>query len=308
VLNQIIKEYINDRIAITSIGLDGEKIDNITFKPKPRIMVYKETIIATANDCLKECYFDFNILKKTNIRTPLGEIVIIEALSDGLALIAGPSTINEMKEIVEYFKTKNVSKIFIDGALFRKSIASFNLADSAILSTGASYNEDIKKVVEDTTLLLEELLINRVDDSVFDLICDEENSVIVDNKLQKTIIPFKSMLDNENEIMSYLNKNTKYLYINGALSNKLVKMLINNRFEIDELEIIVSDATHIVVDAIYLEKLKLANIKLSVKNKIEVLFLTYNPYSPTGYEFDNEEFKDLLTSKISIPIVNVLKD
>ncbi len=86
-LNQIINEYKGEIIAITSIGLDGEKIDNVTSRPKPRIRVYPKTIIATAYDCLKECYFDFLILEETDIRTPLGEIVIIQVSTEGLALV-----------------------------------------------------------------------------------------------------------------------------------------------------------------------------------------------------------------------------
>ncbi len=271
-------------------------------------MVYPKTLIATANDCLKECYFDYKIHQKTNIRTPLGEIVIIEVLNSGLALIAGPSTINEMKEIVKIFNKHNVSKIFIDGALFRKSIASFKIADAAILSTGASYNKNIHKVVNDTALLLEELSIVKTNGKVIDLIKDEKSSLTIDDKFCKTILSLESMLESEDELKNVLNDNVKYLYVNGALSNKIIQVIIKKRFKLKNLEIIVKDATHIVADAIYLEKLKLAKIKLSVKNKIKIIFLAYNPYSPLGYEFDNELFKKMLLEKITIPIINVLKD
>jgi len=234
--------------------------------------------------------------------------MIIEAIGDGLALIAGPSTINDMRIIIDIFNKQDVTKILIDGALFRKSIASFNIADAAILSTGASYNKSINKVVDETSLLLEELLIDEVEEDINNKIKNEKRSTLIDSNLNKTIFPFESILDNEERLMTYLNKDIKYLYLNGALSNKLAKMLVENRFEIYDLEVIVNDATHIVIDAHYLEKLKLANIKLSVKNKIKLLFLTYNPYSPTGYDFDNEQFKELLLKKIKIPIINVLKD
>ncbi len=308
VLNQIIKEYKNQIIALSSIGLDGEKIDNITFRLKPRIEVYPQTIIATANDCLKECYFAFKILEKTSIRTPLGEIIIIEALTKGLALIAGPSTINSMMNIIDKFKKYNVTKILIDGALFRKSIASFKIADAAILSTGASYSRNVDKVVEDTTLILEELMLKTVDDKLYTLLEKEKELIVMDKIYNKTIIKLDTLLNNEKKVKKYLTKNSKYLYLPGALSNKLIQVVINKRFELKELTIIVKDATHIIADTLYLEKLKLTNTKLLVINKINVLFLTYNPHSSKGYEFDNDEFKQKLKQKIKLPIINVLKD
>ena len=50
------------------------------------------------------------------------------------------------------------------------------------------------------------------------------------------------------------------------------------------------------------------NVKLMVLNKLNLLFLTYNPVSPNGTVFNNEEFKTLLESNIDLDIFNVLKD
>lgn len=307
-LNQIINEYKGEIIAITSIGLDGEKIDNVTSRPKPRIRVYPKTIIATAYDCLKECYFDFVIHEKTNVRTPLGEIVIIEAITEGLALVAGPSTLQEMKQVLMRIENYNVTKILIDGALFRKSIASFNIADAAILSTGASYSKNIDTVVNDTVLLLEELMLDKVDKNIIDLLSSKTQSLIIDKDLNITLLNLNTILSNEEVARKYLDIDSRYLYLSGALSNRLVQVIIDKRFEIKDLTIVVKDATHIIVDTKYLEKLKITKTKLKVINKITVLLLTYNPHSSLGYEFDNEEFKNKLHEKIDLPIINVLKD
>ncbi len=277
-------------------------------KPKPRIKVYPKTIIATANDCLKECYFDFDIHEKTNIRTPLGEIVIIEAVTEGLALVAGPSTIKEMKLLISKIGKYNVNKILIDGALFRKSIASFNIADAAILSTGASYNKSIHKVVDDTLLLLEELILDKVSNKIINTLKNETKSLIMDDDLNKTIIDLDTVLDNETTVKKYLDNSSRYLYLDGALSNKLVQVIIDHRFELKDFTIIVKDATHIVVDASYFKKLKFTNTKIKVINKINMLFLTYNPHSSLGYDFNNSQFRSLLQEKINLPIINVLED
>ena len=234
--------------------------------------------------------------------------MIIEAVTEGLALVAGPSTISEMKQLISKLEKYNVSKILIDGALFRKSIASFKIADAAILSTGASYSKNIDKVVEDTSLLLEELMLDKVDSKIYDILKAETKSLIMDAKFNKTIIELSTLLNNEETVRDYLNKESRYLYLDGALSNKLIQVIIDKRFELKNLTIIVKDATHIIVDTEYLEKLKLTNTKLLVLNKINMLLLTYNPHSSLGYDFDNNEFKEKLHQKIKLPIINVLKD
>ena len=234
--------------------------------------------------------------------------MIIEAITTGLCLVAGPSTINELSFLISKLEKYKVVKILIDGALFRKSIASFKIADAAILSTGASYSKNIDKVVEDTSLLLDELMLSKVDNTLYNLLKNEKQSLLMDNQYNKTIIELDTLLNNEDVLKEYLNSKSKYLYITGALSIKMIQLIIDKRFELNELTIIVQDATHIIVDADYLKKLKLTNTKVLVINKINIPLLTYNPYSSLGYEFNNLEFKSKLQNKIKIPIINVLKD
>lgn len=212
-----------------------------------------------------------------------------------------------MSEVIKRIEKYNVSKILIDGALFRKSIASFKIADAAILSTGASYSKNINKVVSDTSLLLEELMLEQIDKKTADLLNGDDKSIVINNELEKTIIEVDTVLSNEDTVKKYLLKDSKYLYLDGALSNKMVQVIIDKRFDLNGLTVIVKDATHIVVDAEYLRKLKLTKTKLLVINKINVLFLTYNPHSSLGYDFDDSEFLAKLKTNISIPIINVLK-
>jgi len=50
------------------------------------------------------------------------------------------------------------------------------------------------------------------------------------------------------------------------------------------------------------------NISLRVVNRIKVIALTYNPYSPSGYSFDDEEFRSKLQDQITLPVINVLQE
>ena len=303
VLNAIIEEYKNEIIAITSIGLDGEQIDTVTNLPKPQIHVYKNTIIATAYDCIKS---DVMIHENTNIMTPLGEIIIVEATKDQDILVAGPSTKHEMIEVVNKLKKYNPKKILIDGALFRRSLASTTVSDAVILSTGASYSDDMRKVVDDTVTIVNQFKVDEISDEVKNLLpqvsCVIQNNFVVQN------IDDNWIHTNTELLQKVLSKKSKYLYLNGALTDKIIQRLIAIRDQIDALTIIVNDATHILCSSDYFRKLEKLNIPIKVKQKSQLLFVSYNPVSPYGYTFDNEKFKQLLEENISISCINVIED
>jgi hypothetical protein len=102
--------------------------------------------------------------------TPLGEIIIVEATKDQDILVAGPSTKHEMIEVVNKLKKYNPKKILIDGALFRRSLASTTVSDAVILSTGASYSDDMRKVVDDTVTIVNQFKVDEISDEVKNLL------------------------------------------------------------------------------------------------------------------------------------------
>lgn len=309
VLNQIIKEYKGIKMGITSIGLDGEKVDSLSYKPKPRIMVHKNMLIATAKNCLKQCYFEYEILEETDIRTGLGNIVVIEVMSSGLALVAGPSTNHEMLQITALLYKNGVEKIFIDGALFRKSIASFNISDAVIFSTGASYSISLEDVVNDTVALVENFNLRTIDEQAVRIAKSHKNFkvAIMDADFIVTPLKIDSVAGNEEYIIEQIKMLTKAVYINGAFTSNFVKHLINKRHEIERLTIVINDASQLLMEPSEIISLRKMNIDLRVVNRIEVIALTYNPYSPSGYSFDDEEFRSRLQEKVELPVINVLK-
>ncbi len=49
-------------------------------------------------------------------------------------------------------------------------------------------------------------------------------------------------------------------------------------------------------------------MEFQVLNKINLLFVTINPHSPLGVDFNKEEFKNRLQNEVSVPVINVLGD
>ena len=125
VLNSIIRQYAGcgETLALTSIGRDGEDQDLVTGTKKPGIFVAEGTLIATASELvLQRCDVTREILDTTGISTPMGDVVLFRARSDGAVQLAGPSINSQLAQVREDFFRFGADRVLIDGALSRKSL------------------------------------------------------------------------------------------------------------------------------------------------------------------------------------------
>lgn len=143
-LNCLLKEAAdrNLSVAVTGIGFDGEEQDNVTLLPKPRVIVYPNSIVTTSEQCLEISTATVEILHRTGMFTSLGEILILRILQTGLIIIAGPSKRKELESIIKSMEHYNVDCIFVDGSLNR--ISPMSVVNSIIFTTGASRSTDIE--------------------------------------------------------------------------------------------------------------------------------------------------------------------
>lgn len=303
-LNRIITDHQDQTLAITSIGLDGEKIDNVTFLEKPRITVAKNTLIATAFSCLETSTIEYVIYEKTGINTPLGEIIIVEATKEGEVLVAGPSTNHDMKDIINRFLKYNPAKILIDGALFRKSIASTKLVDSIIVVTGASYHNDMNVVVSDTKTFIDQLTLEQTTNPYVKTFGIESNYFLTNGSMSQIN---ESLIANEHALKDGIFQH-ETLVLKGALTNRMIDLFVTSRQEIKLKRIIVRDGSHVLLSASHYQNLRKLGIKLQAFYNIHILFVAYNPTSPYCEPFDNNEFKMNLQTSLHQKIINVCTD
>ncbi len=138
-------------LSITSIGYDGENIDNITGLPKPKLWVEPGDIIATAEKCFKNCTAGFRILEETKIDTPLGRVRIAEVKRAGLAVTAGPNKSADVKSVAAMLRQIGPGVVIFDGALNR--IAPLAETEGFILATGAAKTKNIIQLGRETELI-----------------------------------------------------------------------------------------------------------------------------------------------------------
>ncbi len=161
VLNRLLSLMHDDpRVAaITSIGRDGEAVDVVTGTEKPGVFVRAGTLVATASGLLRHCDATREILDATGFATPLGEVVVFRALSDGAVQLAGPSMVEQMAALVKTLRAFGADITIVDGAVGRRSPAVPAVSEAVILCAGASFSPDIDAVVAETAYQCQKLLL-----------------------------------------------------------------------------------------------------------------------------------------------------
>ncbi|NVM38549.1 MAG: hypothetical protein HWN81_23365 [Candidatus Lokiarchaeota archaeon] len=308
-LNYIIKNLEGYKLGLTSIGRDGEKYDVITQLPKPRIFIKTGTIVATARQSYEASEVKMEILKKTEFNTPLGEILILKALSDGLIELAGPSINKYLQEICLDLKNLGCDLILIDGAFDRRSYATPIISDATILSTGASVSEDMQNVINLTIHTIELLnLESEGDQQIIEIaqeILKKSKVGIIDSKNSIKLLDVLTPLDSARDIADKLDENSKYIIIKGALTDKSIEDLMSFTDKYKEITILVEDATKLFLSKKIKKKFQKKGGIIKVLNSIKVIAVTLNPTSPLGYRFDKNTFLNLMKKNLNVPVFDL---
>jgi hypothetical protein len=309
-LNYILKECLNKNIVIglTSIGVDGEGLDVVTKTQKPSIYVNKETIIATATNLALSSDITKEILELTGITTPMGNIVIFRSLSDGYVELAGPSINTQIKYICERLKYYGADLSMVDGALSRKTLGSPSITDSTIFCSGAVIDKDINKAVEKIVYEANILNLAKIKDERFYKIYENLKTYkvsLVYKDYSFKFIDIKTTLNSSKEIIKRVDKNTKYVVVNGIVSNEFINNFIKSGNEYKNITILVSDSTKIFLDKEIFDKFIKLKGDIKVINKINLIGLSINPTSIEGYSFDDKYFTESIQNKTDIRVFNV---
>lgn len=306
-LNKLIAELKQNGISFgaTSVGRDGESTDLVTNTVKPGIFVYKGTIVATAADLLKYCDTTKEILYSTGIYTPMGEIIVFRALTDGFVQIAGPSMTTQLAEVSDIIRPYGVEKILIDGALGRKSLCSKKVSQSTILCTGASYHKDMRTVIRDTAYTCELLQLPQVP---FEVPVELWNQ----NKIKYIPVHDQADISLPSERMTVEQiwrrdaKNPpEYIVVQGGLTDAMVKSLIMSNADLRNKKMVLLDGSKILLSSDMYEKLKIKGLQFEVADALELLAVTINPFSAYGFHFDKDLFMELMSAAVNVPVYNV---
>ena len=316
----------NLSVGITSIGYDGEDIDNITGLPKPRIFAKKGTLIATAKNCLKSGVSQIKTLKETEISTPLGKIIIGEVMEDGLVIIAGPNKGEEISIVIDKLKKLGNKLILVDGAINR--IVPLMNTDALILTTGAARNINIDFLVKEIQCISYLFELPKIEKKDLMNLKNIEQKVItlIQKDYSKKYLKTNSLisLSDIQELINRLNEETQLIYIPGVLTEFALNELIKEEAKLlKNKNIIISNPAHLLVGGNTISlmdtllKIKKLRINLKIIKTIPILAITVNPFYPL-YSYENsryekgwvnrEELYNKVKSVVSIPVIDIIKE
>lgn len=303
VLNRLIADanHADEIIGLTSIGRDGESSDIVTNTKKPKIFVWCGTLFATAQQALPLGSVSREILDVTDMSTPMGNVILCKAMSDGFVQIAGPSMTVQLGRIRDELFRLGAERVFLDGALSRKSLAMPSVSDASVLCSGASYSSDLKRTVENTAYcaILMSLEKTKLDFSSIDgkfAVVDDDGTVQEDT-LSKAVDELR-------------RRKAGALLMRGGVTDAMARVLLSGgRFE-GGIELVVEDGSRLLLSKQNYDKLLIAGAHFCVINETKLLAVTVNPFSAYGTHYDKSKFFDAIRQRVpnNVAVVNVLEE
>lgn len=309
VLNRLIRAFARhgETLALTSIGRDGEDQDRVTGTKKPGIYIPEGTLAATAADLLlHRCDVSKEILDTTGISTPMGQVVLLRAHSDGAIELAGPSMVSQLAQLREKFTEFGADRVLIDGALSRKSLCSRRVSDATILCTGASYHKDLDTVVADTAYHCRLLTLPLADEPLLAQIAeDRRDNLVVTNQ---GLWPVPAGMALEDALRCEEAADARAVFFGGALTDLGVRPLILSGKSMQGMKLVVRDSSKILLKQENFEKLQRKGVQIQALESVNLVALTVNPFSAYGLHFDGTAFLEKMQEKVALPVLNVMEE
>jgi len=153
-LNYLLSHLPADtRVAVTSIGLDGESRDQVTGTHKPEITLRVGTIFATSETHYRRRRLTSELMDVLDIPTALGRLVTARVVLEGQVMLSGAGSTADLRRWMDTVRPQ-VDLTLVDGALSRLSLASPSVCEAMILATGAAYSANIDTLVRRTKYLV----------------------------------------------------------------------------------------------------------------------------------------------------------
>jgi len=306
-------------VGVTSIGRDGETNDVIDFRiEKPPVRLWAGALVATTDGLLRESGVPHELVERTGMRTPLGEVLIARLKGAGTIEVAGPSAAADARRVADAMLAAGAEQVLIDGAIDRRAASSPEVADGLVMSTGAVLSGEIEEVVARTSDAVELVRLpglgtgtpeeRRVRAALGAL---GGESAILDEQLDAHPLPPRFVLTAEPPAIAGLLRERprpRWLVVSGALPEAFLEGLVPvARRGREPLKVLAGDPTKVFLSRHGAEHYAKAGIELVVAEAIELLALTVNPVAPQSHAFDSARLRAMLAEKVEgVPIFDVM--
>ena len=307
-LNYILRRLgkSDHRLAITSIGLDGEGLDQVTLTHKPEILLNKGDVFVTSEAHYRGKKLDAEILDLSKQRTSLGRLVTARVTGSGKVMISGPTETIWLKKLIDSMYQFGVETTLVDGALSRQSLGSPAITQSMVLATGAALSANIHTLISKTAFLHELICLPKWESPQNEDLLQITNglwAVDADGKIHDLGIESAFLLESNKEKLFTFGHT---FYVSGAVTAGLLNFL---RIQpgIEETMIIARDFSRIFADKESYQAFTNRGGRIKVLLSTKLIAICVNPVSPQGYILDSKQLRQKLTEKLGIPVYDIFK-
>lgn len=296
-LNHLLAQAAASGVAlgVTSIGRDGEDRDAVFFVPKPAIVVWPGSLVATARATLERAKARYKLIDATGIDSPMGEILVVKVLEHGEMEIAGASRSSDQLTVIARLKQCGAALVMLDGALGRSHHASPAIANGVILATGAAIGGGMGDVIRKTRDRLAILGIPQADAATRRL-CEPVFALggvgLWNSAGQPLMLAEMATLNAAATLLQYQPADVGLVALSGAVGRSLWRALVTLAIHKPGLRVVVNDGTRLFVEAADLTAFAQQGARLMAYRGIHMTGITLNPFSPLGGGFDAAQFLD----------------
>ena len=295
------------RIAVTSIGIDGETTDQVTRTQKPEIVLREGMFFGTSETHYRQRRLVSELIDVSDESTSLGRVVTAKAVTGGKILLSGPSSASSLRRWMHEMQGRyGIDLVIIDGALSRMSSASPAVSQSMILATGAAYSANMATLVSKTVHVVDLVNLELTDAANLKMLTPLEKglwSIDKDGVLRSLDMVTSLAKDIHFEGMD----GCRTLYVAGALVDGFLEKVRKNK-DLRQVELVVRDFTKIFVTPQQFRLFLKTGGRISVLQKSKLIAVTVNPTSPSGYVLDSDILCGKLSEAIGLPVYDLLKN
>ncbi|MGH2889548.1 MAG: hypothetical protein ACRDNJ_07965 [Solirubrobacteraceae bacterium] len=326
-------------VGVTSIGRDGEAHDVIDARiSKPRIVLREGSLVASTDALVRASGLAHELLERTGVRTPLGEVVVARLAEGGAVEVAGPSAGEDLARVSDTMLSHGAGQVLIDGSIDRRAASSPTVADGLVIATGAVLGEELEQVVAATRDAVELVRLplagarpadagaRPADASAMPADADagpadaDAGPADIDagpadasnDGLAGPTLARRLVLGAEpGEIAALLREHPRAstFHVEGALSERFLEGLLAARTARAgrELRIVVGDPTKVFLTHRGAGWYRRQGLSIEVRRTIELKAITVNPIAPQSHRFDSRRLRELIEAAIpDVPVLDVL--
>lgn len=296
-MRQLVGELFDERLALTSVGRDGESTDLVTGTEKPSLYVKEGDLFATARGMLALCDTTCSVEAMTGVVTPLGEVAVFRALSDGFVQLAGPSSAGQLPKLNDLFVELGAQRILIDGAAGRRSLASAGVSGCTLLCVGAAFDVDMDVVVEETAHICSLFALNKTEVDLSS-VEGERFALFGEDGGRIPLAVTETGVPSWKDLPQY----PCVLWVGGAVTDTTLKALSQHK---EPVTVVVEDCTHILAGRASVDAFYRNGGELQVRQALRLAGVCANPTAPGGWNFPPCVFLERLRAAVSLPVIDV---